>query len=161
MIYIKISGRFLMTPKKKKTSGKKTEDSKKVSINTNYNNNNSETYKIIKNKVPFDMGSEKKVKTESLKKDLLDIRQISSIIQSQDIDQMLDFLKSAKHINKQKIMNLDPYFIDQHEDGVEMFMRMALKLEPKNPIHHYNYALFLEIQKFYEGLKKNSRLRSN
>jgi len=140
---------FNMAKKKKNSSEEKTEDIKKVSINTN---KKTKTYKSIKTKVPYVNGTGNK--TKSLKKDLLDKRQISSIIQNQDIDQMLDFLKGSKHINKQQIMNLDPYFLDQHEGGVDMFMRMALKLEPKNPTHHHNYALFLEIQKFYDKAKK-------
>ena len=138
---------FGMAEKKKKTSEDASGESKEVTYSNKI---------IVKNSIQSSTPrlGEDKAKPKSLKKDLLDTKQLSNIIQSQDIDLMLDYLKRTKHVNKQKVMNLDPYFLDSHVEGVEMFMKMAIKLEPKNPFHHYNYALFLEIQKLYNKAKK-------
>jgi tetratricopeptide (TPR) repeat protein len=96
---------------------------------------------------------DKKVGKKNLKDELEDISQLSNILESQDIDQMLEYLRSSGHINKHNVLDLNPLFIDKHSNGVEMFMKMAIKLEPENPNHHYNYALFLENEKLYDQAK--------
>jgi len=98
--------------------------------------------------------SKNKIKIKTVKKMPEDFKSVYNILKDQDIDKMLDFLKKSRHGNSSNVMDLDPYFIDRHSFGVEMFMKMAIKLEPKNPTHHYNYALFLETQAFYNRAKK-------
>jgi tetratricopeptide (TPR) repeat protein len=75
---------------------------------------------------------------------------LTEMINNRDIDQFIEFIKFTKRGNKSEILDLDPKYIDRHENGIEMFLRTAIKLEPGNPKHHYNYALFLETQHNYE-----------
>ena len=79
----------------------------------------------------------------------LDFDAMENMMSNQNIDQLIEMLKLTKGGNNSNIMNLDTSFIENHENGVEMFLRTAIKLEPKNPEHHYNYALFLETQHQY------------
>ena len=82
-----------------------------------------------------------------------DIKLMSNILKENDIDQMINLLKNSKNVKTHGAYDLNQLFIDNHTNGVEMFIKMALELEPKNPTHHYNYALFLQNQKMYDMAK--------
>ncbi|WP_455392627.1 tetratricopeptide repeat protein [[Eubacterium] cellulosolvens] len=79
---------------------------------------------------------------------------LAEIIDNQDIDQLIELIKLSRRGNNAEILNFDPQYVEQHENGIEMFLRTAIKLEPSNPSHHYNYALFLESQHSYELAKE-------
>ena len=66
------------------------------------------------------------------------------------LDKFIDLIKFSKQKNDHDVLDLNSAFIEQHENGVEMFLKTDIHLEPKKPQHHYNYALFLETQRAYE-----------
>jgi tetratricopeptide (TPR) repeat protein len=74
---------------------------------------------------------------------------LMDVMNNQDIDKFIEMVKLSNEGNHD-VLDLNFAFIEQHENGVEMFLKTAIKLEPKNPQHHYNYALFLETQRAYK-----------
>jgi tetratricopeptide (TPR) repeat protein len=95
----------------------------------------------------------KKGKTISIRKSPVEVQFLSNIMDSHDIDKLINFLQITKQGKTNKILNLSSEFIENHEDGVEIFLKTAIKLEPKNPEHHYNYALFLEASRNYDNAR--------
>jgi len=79
-----------------------------------------------------------------------DFKILTNIMDNQDINQLIGFLKLDRKVNMSNIMDLSSEFIDQHKNGVEIFLKTAISLEPENALHHYNYALFLETRKAYD-----------
>ena len=75
---------------------------------------------------------------------------LEDIMDNKEIDKFIELIKLSKQQNDHDVLELSTGFIEQHENGVEMFLKIAIHLEPKNPHHHYNYALFLETQRAYE-----------
>lgn len=75
---------------------------------------------------------------------------LEDIMNNNEIDRFIELIKLSKQKNDHNVLDLNTSFIEQHENGVEMFLKTAIHLEPKNPKHHYNYALFLETQRAYE-----------
>jgi tetratricopeptide (TPR) repeat protein len=75
---------------------------------------------------------------------------LEEIINNKDIDNLVDYLKEVKTGNTEDVLQLTPTFMEQHLGGVDMFLELAVKLEPENPEHHFNRALFFENQKSYE-----------
>ena len=72
------------------------------------------------------------------------------IIKNRDIDDLVHYIKDTKSGNTEEVMDLNPTFFEQHLGGVDMFLELAVKLEPEDPVHHYNRALFFENQKQYD-----------
>ncbi len=79
--------------------------------------------------------------------------EIKKIIQNQNINKLIAYLKTSKTGNVTDIFEMSKEFIDGHIKGVQLFLELAVKLEPKISTHHYNYAIYLEDQKFYEMAK--------
>ncbi len=77
----------------------------------------------------------------------------SNIPKVQDIDQLVELIKQTQKNTKHNIMDLSTVFIEEHANGIEMFLRMAIELEPDNPVHHHNYGLFFESQELYDKAK--------
>lgn len=75
---------------------------------------------------------------------------LAEIMKNRDIDQLIEFIRLSKRGNSSKILNLNRKYIEQHENGIEMFLRTAITLEPENPNHHYNFALYLETHREYK-----------
>ena len=91
---------------------------------------------------------EKKIK-EQEKKDDENFEHLSNIVSKHDVDQLIDFLKNYQKTNSGDVFEIGSGFIDQNSMGMELFFKTAIKLEPNNPSHHYNYALYLESQKSF------------
>ena len=87
-----------------------------------------------------------------------DIKLMSNALINNDIDQMIELLKNVKNVKTHGVYDLNQLFIDNHINGVEMFIKMAIELEPKNAMHHYNYALFLQSQKMYDMAKNEFKI---
>jgi tetratricopeptide (TPR) repeat protein len=83
---------------------------------------------------------------------------LNEIIKNHDIDELVNFLKNSKDGNSNDVLNLNTSFIEHHLSGVDMFLELAVKLEPENAEHHYNRALFLENQKAYEAAKEEYKV---
>ncbi len=80
---------------------------------------------------------------------------INEIVKNRDIDELVNILKDLKNSNTNDVLDLNQYFVDSNLNGVDMFLELAVKLEPEKAVHHYNRAIFLENQKSYsEALKE-------
>ena len=82
----------------------------------------------------------------------------SNIPKIQDIDQLIEFMKQTQKNTKHNIMDLSTVFMEEHANGIEMFLQMAIQLEPNNPVHHHNYGLFLENQELYDNAKDEFKI---
>jgi Tfp pilus assembly protein PilF len=83
---------------------------------------------------------------------------LNDIMKNHDIDELINFLKETKEGNSNEVLDLNTSFIEHHLSGVDMFLELAVKLEPENAEHHYNRALFLENQKAYEAAKEEYKV---
>lgn len=81
-------------------------------------------------------------------------KELKEIIKNHDIDELIKYLKDIKNGNTDNVLDMSSTFIDSHLKGVELFLELAVKLEPNNSLHHYNYAIHLENQKSYKLAKK-------
>jgi Tfp pilus assembly protein PilF len=79
-----------------------------------------------------------------------DIKIMTNFENPQDLEFLLNDISKSNLNSEHTILDLKPKFLAEHSSGVEMFLKMAIDLEPKNPTHHYNYALYLETQKVYD-----------
>ena len=68
-------------------------------------------------------------KSNQIKTEEIDL--LSNIVNNQDIDQLIDFLKLGKNGKSKNVFNLSSEFIENHEGGIELFLKTAIKLEPK------------------------------
>ena len=93
---------------------------------------------------------DKSIFTEPEAEDEQQLRQIDQIIKDHDMDEFLNLLKKTRKGNTNEVLDLSSTFIERHLDGMDMFLELAVKLEPENAIHHYNRAIFLENQKEYD-----------
>jgi len=77
-------------------------------------------------------------------------RTLQEIMNNQDIDQLIEYIRCCTPGPRHNILDLSSSFLEKHEKGVEIFLKTALTLEPNNAEHHYNYALYLETQHAYK-----------
>jgi tetratricopeptide (TPR) repeat protein len=91
--------------------------------------------------------------TNSTDKNAVTDNELNEILQDQDINKVIEYLKTSKNSNISDIFDMSSSFIDGHLKGVELFLELAVKLEPEISTHHYNFATYLENQRFYDQAK--------
>jgi Tfp pilus assembly protein PilF len=95
-------------------------------------------------------GSDNDTNLDGEKNSLDNSDSLYEIMKNQDINELIDYIRQSKQGNTGDSLDLSSTFMEHHTIGVDLFFQLAIKLEPENPLHHHNYALYLEHQRSYD-----------